>query len=187
MGTGSDARSKGSTVVRLVTIAVALAAVAIPARALAAAPVTSGSIRVNASVATVQIGLTRSTVVRRVGQPLERHSRDDWGWDGPMTTFGVTFDQHRVVRVSIGGSGLFCIKAGVCTGSRGGIGYLKRRYGSKLHFFRVEDGTRAAMVVGKRGKRRVFTIFGDVTSAKPAGRFRSVLMGDCDRGASRPC
>jgi hypothetical protein len=174
-------------VVRLVTIAVALAALAIPARALAATPVTSGAIRVNASVATVQIGLTRSTVMRRLGEPVARYSRDEWGWDGPMTSFGVTFDRHRVVRVSLGGSGLFCIKAGVCTGSRGGIGYLKKRYGSKLRFFKVEDGTQAAIVVGKLGKRRVFTIFGDVTSKKPAGRFRSVLMGDCDRGASRPC
>ena len=173
--------------VRLVTIAVALAALVIPARALAGTPVTSGAIRVNASVATVQIGLTRSTVTRRLGEPIERYSRDAWSWDGPMTSFGVTFDRHRVVRVSLGGSGLFCIKPGVCAGSRGGIGYLKKRYGSKLRFFKVEDGTNAAIVVGKLGKRRVFTIFGGVTSKKPAGRFRSVLMGDCDRGASRPC
>jgi hypothetical protein len=174
-------------VVRLVTIAVALAALAIPARAFAGTPVTSGAIRVNASVATVQIGNARSTVLSRVGEPLDRYSRDDWAWDGPMTSFGVTFDHHRVARISIGGMGLFCIRAGVCTGSRGGVGYLKRRYGAKLHFFKVEDGTRAAMLVGKLGKRRVFTIFGDVTSQKPAGRFRSVLMGDCDRGVSRPC
>jgi hypothetical protein len=174
-------------VVRLVTIAVALAALAIPARALAGTPVTSGAIRVNASVATVQIGLTRSTVMQRLGEPIDRYSRDDWGWDGPMTSFSVTFDRHRVARVSIGGTGLFCIKAGVCTGSRGGVGYLKKRYGTKLRFFRVEDGTKAAIVVGKLGKRRVFTIFGDVTSTKPAGRFRSLLMGDCDRGVSRPC
>ena len=173
--------------VRLVTIAVALAALVIPARALAGTPVTSGAIRVNASVATVQIGLTRSTVTRRLGEPIERYSRDDWGWDGPMTSFDVTFDHHRVARVSVAGSGLFCIKARVCTGSRGGIGYLRKRYGTKLRFFRAEDGKRAAIVVGKLGKRRVFTIFGDLTSTKPVGRFRSVLLGDCDRGASRPC
>jgi hypothetical protein len=173
-------------VVRLVTIAVALAALAIPARAFAGTPVTSGVIRVNASVATVQIGLTRTTVLSRLGDPIDRYSRDDWGWDGPMTQFSVTFDHHRVVRVAIGGNGLFCIRPGVCTGSRGGVGYLKRRYGSKLRFFKVEDGTRAAIIVGKHGKRRVFTIFG-VTSTKPAGRFRSILMGDCDRGVSRPC
>jgi hypothetical protein len=174
--------------VRLVTIAVALAALAIPARALAEAkPVAEGTIRVNASVAAVQIGMTRGAVLRRVGEPVERYSMDDWGWDGEMTTFAVSFDRSRVARISIAGTGLFCVKAGVCNGTRGGVGYLRRRYGGRLHLFRVEDGSRAAIIVGRLGKRRVFTIFGDLTSNRPSGRFRSVLMGDCDRGISRPC
>ena len=79
------------------------------------------------------------------------------------------------------------IRESVCANSRGGVGYLRRRFGTRLRFFRVEDGTRAAIVVGKLGKRRVFTIFGDVTSKRSSGRFRSVLIGDCDRGISRPC
>ncbi len=181
-------RSKGSAVVRLVTIAVALAALAIPARALAGAnPVTAGVIRVNAAIATVQIGIPRAEVLQRVGEPVEMYSHEDWGWDGATTTFAVSFERDRVARVSIAGAGAFCIRARVCANSRGGIGYLRRRFGTRLHFFRVEDGSKAAMVVGKLGSRRVFTIFGDVTSKKPNGRFRSVLMGDCDRGVSRPC
>ena len=174
--------------VRLVTIAVALAALAIPARALAVAkPVVAGVIRVNVSVAKVQIGTTRTSVLRRVGEPVERYSTDDWGWDGEMTSFNVSFDHDRVSRVWIAGTGSFCIRESVCANSRGGVGYLRRRFGTRLRFFRVEDGTRAAIVVGKLGKRRVFTIFGDVTSTRPNGRFRSVLIGDCDRGISRPC
>ena len=174
--------------VRLVTIAVALAALAIPARALAgAAPVTAGVIRVNVSIAAVQVGIPRAAVLGRVGDPIEMYTNDDWGWDGVDTTFAVSFDRDRVSRVSIAGAGSFCIRARVCTNSRGGIGYLRKRFGTRLRFFRVEDGTRAAMVVGKLGHRRVFTIFGDVTSKKPNGRFRSVLIGDCDRGVSRPC
>ena len=148
---------------------------------------TAGVIRVNASIAAVQVGLTRAAVLRRVGEPVEMYSHDDWGWDGAETTFAVSFDHSRVSRVSIAGTGSFCIKAHVCTNSRGGIGYLRKRFGTRLRFFRVEDGTRAAMVVGKLGRRRVFTIFGDVTSKKTHGRFRSVLIGDCDRGVSRPC
>jgi hypothetical protein len=175
-------------VVRLVTIAVALAALAIPARALAAAkPVTAGVIRVNASIAAVRIGMPRAAVLRRVGDPIEMYTRDDWGWDATATTFAVSFERDRVTRVSIAGAGSFCIRAHVCANSRGGIGYLRKRFGTRLKFFRVEDGTRAAIVVGKLGRRRVFTIFGDVTSKKRNGRFRSVLMGDCDRGVSRPC
>jgi hypothetical protein len=175
-------------VVRLVTIAVALAVLAIPARALASAtPVTSGSIRVNLSVAKVQIGLTRAAVLRRIGDPVEMYSRDDWAWDGSASTFAVSFDHNRVSRVSIAGAGTFCIRQDVCTNSRGGVGYLRKRYGARLQFFQVEDGTRAAIIVGKRGKRRVFTIFGDVTSKRSHGRFGSVLMGDCDRGVTRPC
>lgn len=174
--------------VRLVTIAVALAALAIPARALASAkPVTAGVIRVNASIAAVQVGISRAAVVGRVGEPVEMYSRDDWGWDGTATTFAVSFDHSRVARVSVAGTGAFCIKTRVCTNSRGGIGYLRKRFGTRLRFFRVEDGTRAAIVVGKLGRRRVFTIFGDVTSRKTHGRFRSVLIGDCDRGVTRPC
>jgi hypothetical protein len=179
---------QGSTVVRLVTIAVALAALAIPVRAVAAAePVTAGVIRVNASIAAVRIGLPRVAVLAHVGDPIEMYTPDDWGWNGARTTFAVSFERNRVSRVSIAGAGSFCIRARVCTQSRGGIGYLRRRFGARLRFFRVEDGTRAAMVVGKLGRRRVFTIFGDITSRKPNGRFRSVLIGDCDRGVSRPC
>jgi len=76
-------------VLRVVTIAVALAALAIPAKALAMAkPVASGTIRVNASVGQVRLGLPRAAVVRRIGDPLERYSKDDWGWDGAASTFG---------------------------------------------------------------------------------------------------
>jgi hypothetical protein len=179
---------QGEAVVRLVTIAVALAALAIPTRALASAkPVTSGLIRVNASLANVQVGIPRPVVLRRVGEPVERYSNDDWGWDGATTTFAVSFDRNRVVRVSIAGRGAFCIRARVCANRRGGIGYLRHRFGSRLRFFRAEDGTRAAMVVGRLGRRRVFTIFGGVTSRHANGRFRSVLIGDCNRGATRPC
>jgi hypothetical protein len=179
---------QGSTVVRIVTIAVALTALAIPARALASAmPVTAGVIRVNASIAAVQVGLPRAAVLKRVGEPVEMYSHDDWGWDGPKTTFAVSFERNRVVRVSIAGTGSFCIKARVCANHRGGIGYLRKRFGDRLRFFRAEDGTRAAIVVGKLGRRRVFTIFGDITSWKANGRFRTVLIGDCDRGVSRPC
>jgi hypothetical protein len=175
-------------VVRLVTIAVALAALAIPARALAGAkPVTAGKIRVNVSVGQVRIGLPRSAVLKRIGDPIERYSEDDWGWDGARTTFGVTFDHERVARISIAGGSRFCIRGRVCTGSRGGVGYLRRTYRARLRFFRAEDGTRAAIIVGKLGTRRVFTIFGNLSSNRPAGRFRSVLLGDCRRGITRPC
>jgi hypothetical protein len=175
-------------VVRLVTIAVALAALAIPARALAEPkPVAAGTVRVNVAVGPVRIGLPRSAVVKRIGDPVEQYSDDDWGWDGTRTTFGLVFDHERVARISVAGGGGFCIRARVCTGSRGGVGYLRRKYGARLRFFRAEDGTRAAIIVGKLGKRRVFTIFGDLSSNRSAGRFRSVLLGDCNRGATRPC
>jgi hypothetical protein len=175
-------------VIRLVTIAIALAVLAIPARALAEAkPVPSGTIRVNASVGQVRLGLTRASVLHRIGDPVEQYSGDDWGWDGTRTTFGVVFDHERVARISIAGGTGFCIRPGVCTGSRGGVGYLRRKYGAKLRFFDAEDGTRAAIIVGRLGGRRVFTIFGDLSSKRPAGRFRSVLLGDCRRGATRPC
>jgi hypothetical protein len=173
--------------IRLVTIGVALAALAIPVRALAATPVTSGAIRVNASVGKVRLGLPRTSVVQRIGQPVEQYTADDWGWDTTATSFGVVFDGDRVARVSIAGKGSFCIRAGACLGRKGGVGYLKRRYGSKLKFFEAEDGSRAAMLVGRLGHRRVFTIFGELTSRKAAGKFRSVLLGDCDRGVTRPC
>jgi hypothetical protein len=175
-------------VVRLVTIAVAVAALAIPARALAGpAPVASGTIRVNVSVGPVRLGLPRAAVVRRIGDPVDQYSDDDWGWDGTRTTFGVVFDHERVARISVAGGGGFCIRARVCTGSRGGVGYLRRRFGSRLRFFEAEDGTRAAIVVGRLGTRRVFTIFGDLSSNRRSGRFRSVLLGDCRRGLTRPC
>jgi hypothetical protein len=173
---------------RLVTIAVALAVLAIPARAFAMAkPVPGGTIRVNVAVGKVRIGLPRTSVVQRIGDPVERYSDDDWGWDGRRTTFGLVFDQDRVARISIAGSGRFCIRARVCTGSRGGVGYLRRRFGSRLHFFEAEDGTRAAIVTGKLGSRKVFTIFGDLTSRRSTGKFRTVLLGDCRRGLTRPC
>ena len=173
---------------RVVTIAVALAALAIPAKALAMAkPVASGTIRVNASVGQVRLGLPRAAVVRRIGDPLERYSKDDWGWDGAASTFGVVFDHERVARISIAGHARFCIRARVCLGSRGGVGYLRHKYGARLRFFDAEDGTRAAILVGKLGSRRVFTIFGDLSSNRSAGRFRSVLLGDCRRGVTRPC
>jgi hypothetical protein len=173
--------------VRLVTIGVALAALAIPVRALAATPVTSGAIRVNASVGKVRLGLPRTAVVQRIGEPVEQYSADDWGWDAPATSFGVVFDGDRVARISIAGKGTFCIRAHVCLGRKGGIGYLKRRYGSRLEFFEAEDGSRAAILIGRLGHRRVFTIFGEITSRRAAGKFRSVLLGDCNRGATRPC
>ena len=173
---------------RLVTIAVALAALAIPAKALARAkPVASGTIRVNASVGHVRLGLARAAVVHRIGDPIERYTHDDWGWDGAGSIFGITFDHERVARISIGGRGRFCIRARVCLGSRGGVGYLRRRYGARLRFFDAEDGTRAAIVVGRLGSRRVFTIFGRLSSNRAVGRFRSVLLGDCRRGVTRPC
>ena len=99
----------------------------------------------------------------------------------------MVFDHERVARISIAGRGRFCIRVRVCIGSRGGVGYLRRRYGSRLRFFDAEDGTRAAIVVGRLGTRRVFTIFGDLSSKRATGRFRSVLLGDCRRGATRPC
>ena len=173
--------------VRLVTIGVALAALAIPVRALAATPVTSGTLRVNASVGKVRLGLPRTSVVHRIGQPVEQYSADDWGWDATATSFGVLFDGDRVARISIAGKGAFCIRAHVCVGRRGGVGYLKRRYGARLKFFEAEDGSLAAILVGRLGHRRVFTIFGDLTSRKSAGKFRSVLLGDCNRGVTRPC
>jgi hypothetical protein len=174
-------------VTRLVTIAVALAVLAIPARALASQPVAGGAIRVNASAAQVRLGLDRASVVRRIGDPVARYDDDAWGWDGAATTFGIVFDHGLVARISIAGGAAFCIRSGVCIGSRGGIGYLRHRFGARLRFFVAEDGTRAAIVTGRLGRRRVFTIFGDLTSRRPAGRFGSVLIGDCNRGATRPC
>jgi hypothetical protein len=152
-----------------------------------AQPVAAGTIHVNAAVGKVRIGLPRTAVVNRIGEPVEQYSEDDWGWDGRRTTFALVFDQERVARISIAGSGRFCIRARVCIGSRGGVGYLRRRFGSRLRFFEAEDGTRAAIVTGRLGSRRVFTIFGDLSSRRSTGRFRSVLLGDCRRGATRPC
>ena len=173
---------------RLVTIAIALAVLAIPARALAMpTPVAGGTIRVNASVGKVRIGLPRAAVVQRIGDPVERYSDDDWSWDGTRTTFGLVFDRDRVARISIAGGARFCIRARVCTGSRGGVGYLRRRFGSRLRFFEAEDGTRAAIVTGRLGGRKVFTIFGDLSSRRSTGKFRTVLLGDCRRGLTRPC
>lgn len=174
--------------VRLVTIAVALAALAIPARAVAGPkPVTSGGIRVNAAVGRVRLGLSRASVVRRIGAPVQQYTDDDWGWDAAHSSFAVTFDHDHVARISVAGGSRFCIRARVCIGSRGGVGYLRRRFGSRLRFFDAEDGTRAAIIVGRLQGRRVFTIFGDLSSNRAAGRFRSLLLGDCRRGVTRPC
>ncbi len=173
--------------VRLVTVAVALVALAMPMHAVAAVAVESGAIRINRSVAGVTIGDERSHVVDMVGAPLVEYGVDTWGWNGARSQFGVSFEEGRVVRVTASGRGTFCIRSGVCLGSRGGVGYLRRRFGARLRFLRIEDGSRVAIVTGRLGQRRVFTIFGQLTSTKTTGRFRSVLIGDCDRGISRPC
>jgi hypothetical protein len=174
--------------IRLVTIAVALLALAIPVRAVAAAgAVEAGKITVNRSIAGVWVGAERPAVVAEIGPPLTEYGPDEWAWDGDDSHFGVAFADDAVVRVSVGGSGRFCIRSGVCIGSRGGVGYLRRRYGRRLRFLRVEDGSLAAIVTERAGGRKVFTIFGHLTSAKASGRFRSVMLGDCARGVSRPC
>ena len=104
---GNRAGSQEGSVVRLVTIAVALAALAIPARALRRAD--AGRVRHDPRERlrgrTCGSVSPRAAVVRRIGDPVEQYSDDDWGWDGTRTTFGVVFDHERVARISIAGRG----------------------------------------------------------------------------------
>jgi hypothetical protein len=116
----------------------------------------SHAIEVNRSVAGVALGMTRTQVVRTLGQP----QKDTFGVldFAPGAGFTVFLEQGRVRWVLVALPG-FCTADRICTGAPGGLAKLTKRYGSALRPYRTEASAHGYLLFGSLAGRPVFTNF----------------------------
>jgi hypothetical protein len=152
------------------------AALLLPAAGPLSAAVDQAVVTPNRGAAGVKLGMTRTQVVARIGQPLAENQ------NGVMTyaTGNRIFDVYRNgksgrVRMLVISGRNYCTPAGICALRAGAVGKLQARYGSRLVPHVNGDGLECYFLEGRFGGRRVFTSF-IVSGTAPSARILDFLI-----------
>jgi hypothetical protein len=155
---------------------------AIAALALAGALVTAagaaverGTITANRGAAGITLGMTRTSVVAKLGAPVYENLNGYMQYSN-ANLFDVYLDSttKRVRLIGVSGR-QFCLRGPICLLAKGGIPRLKARYGKALRLVTTETGEHDYVLLGRFGGRRVFTSF----MPAPEGRILQVFIGYC--------
>lgn len=139
--------------------------------------VASGVVTPNRGAKGIKLGMTRTQVIAKLGQPSFKNANGfmQYGKDSLGILFDVYLDvakqPPRVRLLGIYGAGFCLVTGGPCLMEKGGVGKLRARYGSRLKTVKLEDGEKVVWLKGKYRGCKVFTDFG------PAGRPASARIG----------
>jgi hypothetical protein len=152
---------------------------ALVAATAAPAAVDGGKIRVNRGAVGITLGMRRSAVIDKLGQPLEQNQNGWMAFAEVPNLFDVYLNANNRVRL-LGISGEdFCLRnGGPCLHDRWGVRKLRLRFGERLKEVELESGEKTLVVRGRYGDRRVFTAF-DPTSLRGRGQISMVWIGRC--------
>ena len=160
---------------RFILLLVVVCAVLFPTSAAAA--VDAGTIQVNRGAAGIRLGMTRATVVSKLGAPIFQNANGYMQYS-ENNIFDLYLSTVRRVRM-LGVSGSdFCTASGICMFAPFGVRKLKNQWGSRLKLVRLETGERVYLLRGVVNGRRVFTTFSP-TTIRPRGRIIMVFIGRC--------
>lgn len=139
------------------------------------ATVDKGTVSVNRGAAGITLGMTRATVVAKLGKPLYQNANGFMEYSS-KNLFDVYLNtsSNRVRLIGISGP-KFCTAKGVCMFVKGGLAKMKAQYGKALKRKTLESGEKTWVVEGRFGGRRVFTSF----DAGPKGEIAQFFIGYC--------
>lgn len=157
------------------SLVAALFALALPTSA--GAVVNAGTIQVNRGAAGIRLGMTRATVVSKIGVPIFQNGNGYMQYS-ENNIFDLYLNRARRVRM-LGVSGPnFCTASGICMFAAGGVRKLKNQWGTRLKLVRLETGEQVYLLRGVVNGRRVFTSF-SATTIRPRGKIIMVFIGRC--------
>ncbi len=157
------------------SLVAALFALALPTSA--GAVVNAGTIQVNRGAAGIRLGMTRATVVSKLGVPIFQNGNGYMQYS-ENNIFDLYLNRARRVRM-LGVSGPnFCTASGICMFEAYGVRKLKNQWGSRLKLLRQETGEQLYVVRGLVNGRRSFTSFSP-TTIRPRGKIIMVFIGRC--------
>ena len=143
----------------------------------AGAVVNAGTIQVNRGAAGIRLGMTRATVVSKLGTPIFQNGNGYMQYS-ENNIFDLYLNRARRVRM-LGVSGpSFCTRSGICMFDLFGVRKLKNQWGSRLKLLRLETGEQVYVLRGIVDGRRVFTSF-SATTIRPRGKIIMVFIGRC--------
>ena len=143
----------------------------------AGAVVNAGTIQVNRGAAGIRLGMTRATVVSKLGTPIFQNGNGYMQYS-ETNIFDLYLNRARRVRM-LGVSGPnFCTGSGICMFDLFGVRKLKNQWGSRLKLLRLETGEQVYVLRGVVDGRRVFTSF-SATTIRPRGKIIMVFIGRC--------
>jgi hypothetical protein len=141
----------------------------------ATAAVEKGTVTVNRGAAGIKLGMTRATVVAKLGKPLYQNANGYMEYS-KKNLFDVYLNtaSKRVRLIGISGP-KFCTVKGVCMLKNGGLAKMKALYGTGLKQKTLESGEKTWVIEGKFAERRVFTAF----DTGPKGKIVQFFIGYC--------
>jgi outer membrane protein assembly factor BamE (lipoprotein component of BamABCDE complex) len=139
------------------------------------ATVEKGTVSVNRGAAGITLGMTRATVVAKLGKPLYQNANGFMQYS-KKNLFDVYLNTstNRVRLIGISGP-KFCTTKGVCMFAKGGLAKMKAQYGKALKRKTLESGEKTWVIEGRFGARRVFTAF----DTGPKGEIGQFFIGYC--------
>jgi outer membrane protein assembly factor BamE (lipoprotein component of BamABCDE complex) len=164
------------SVVRLrASLLAALFALVLPT--YAGALVNAGTIQVNRGAAGIRLGMTRATVVSKLGAPIFQNGNGYMQYS-ENNIFDLYLNHARRVRM-LGVSGPnFCTASAICMFEANGVRKLKNQWGSRLKLVRLETGEQVYALRGIVDGRRVFTSF-SATGTRLRSKIIMVFIGRC--------
>jgi hypothetical protein len=142
----------------LALLAGALAAASLAAAAAAGVP--AGTVHVNRGLDGATLGMTKAQVRTALGPPEAIAGMGRvFEWQDADSLAGVYFDQAKHVRLFVLAGREYCTGFRLCLDRAGGVGKLRRRYGSRLVKRVNDDGLACYQLVGTFRGRSVFTVF----------------------------
>jgi hypothetical protein len=157
------------------SLVAALFALALPTSA--GAVVNAGTIQVNRGAAGIRLGMTRATVVSKLGPPIFQNGNGYMQYS-ENNIFDLYLNRARRVRM-LGVSGPnFCTASGICMFAADGDRRGQNQWGPRLKHVRLDTGARGYLLGGVVGGRRVFTSF-SATTIRPRGKIIMVFIGRC--------
>ena len=157
------------------SLVAALFALALPTSA--GAVVNAGTIQVNRGAAGIRLGMTRATVVFKLGVPIFQNGNGYMQYS-ENNIFDLYLNRARRVR-TLGVSGPnFCTASGICMFAVDGVRKLKNQWGTRLKLVRLETGEQVYLLRGVVNGRRVFTSFSP-TGTRLRSKIIMVFIGRC--------
>jgi hypothetical protein len=143
----------------------------------ASASVERGKIVVDRGAAGITLGISRPQVVAALGKPLYEndHGYMQYSDRSLFDVYRSDSRNGRVDLIAISGPS-FCLRNGICMLRRGNVAALERKFGRRLTFHVLADGTLCYRVSGSFRGRRSYTQF-DVENRSDSARIILIWLG----------